>query len=82
MTMMISDNAHYLAWKGKVDKICKTAFSGMDAECLPDFRWTVCYYSGMQPWDAVNEAVNYWSQDTNDLVEAWDAYIIKGVAYG
>ena len=67
--------------KAEVNKICKEAFHGMSADSLVDYHWHDDFDANLQPWESVNEAVEFWTPDHPGIDEAWEQYIIKGIAY-
>ena len=71
----------FSTWNAEVNKICKEAFHGMSADSLVDYHWHDDFDANLQPWESVNEAVEFWTPDHPGIDEAWEQYIIKGIAY-
>ena len=71
----------FSTWKAEVNKICKEAFHGMSAASLVDYHWHDDFDANLEPWESVNEAVEFWTPDHPGIEEAWEQYIIKGIAY-
>tara|TARA_Y100000992_G_scaffold282330_1_gene230758 strand:+ start:582 stop:911 length:330 start_codon:yes stop_codon:yes gene_type:complete len=71
----------FSTWKTEVNKICKEAFHGMSSDSLVDYRWHDDFDANLEPWESVNEAVEYWSLDHPGIEEAWEQYLIRGVPY-
>ena len=64
-----------------MNQICKEAFHGMSADSLVDYHWHDDFDANLQPWESVNEAVEFWTPDHPGIDEAWEQYIVRGIAY-
>ena len=71
----------FTTWKAEVNQICKEAFHGMSADSLADYHWHDDFDANLQPWESVNEAVEFWTPDHPGIDEAWEQYIVRGIAY-
>ena len=71
----------FSTWIAEVNKICKEAFHGMSADSLVDYHWHDDFDANLEPWESVNEAVEFWTSDHPGIEEAWEQYIIRGVPY-
>ena len=70
----------YTTWMQEVDTILAESFY-ISHQSMPDFRWRDCFDADLKPWDAVNEAVEYWEDDFPGAIKTWEQYITSQVPY-
>lgn len=70
----------YTTWMQEVDTILAESFY-ISHMSMPDFRWRDCFDADLKPWDAVDDAVEYWEQDFPGARATWEQYITSQVPY-